>query len=98
MTSSSPKAQNVAKQILKNQHLEQKYEVLNTNTQSEPNHIYLEIHNDNTYQFIMTDPFNSISPITEDFYSYANKSSNPIVKDLPITTSLFTKIKEIDVQ
>lgn len=91
------KAQNVAKQILKNQHLEQKYEVLNTNNQLEPNHIYLEIHDDNTYQFVMTDPFNSISAITEDFYSYANKSGNPIVKDLPITTSLFTKIKEIDV-
>lgn len=92
------KAQNVAKQILKNQQLEQKYEVLTKATQLEPNHIYLETHDDNTYQFVMTDPFNSISPITEDFYSYANQSGNPIVKDLPVTTSLFTKIEEIDVQ
>lgn len=92
------KAQNVAKQILKNQHLEQKYEVLTKTTQLEPNHIYLEVHNDNTYRFVMTDPFISLRPITEDFYSYANHFGDPIVKDLPVTTSLFTKIEEINVK
>ena len=46
---------------------------------------------------MMTDPFCSLSPITEEFFT-SQLNTNPIILQLPVTIALSTQIKEIEVQ
>lgn len=91
------RAQKVAKSIIKQHNLLEQYETLTPSTQLEPNHVYLKVNSDQTYQFMMTDPFNGLSPVTGDFF-LSQSATNPIVKQISITTPLNTEIKEIEVQ
>lgn len=94
---SASHAQKVAKSLLKQDQIEKKYDILTKSTKLEPNHLYLDVHSDNTYQFMMTDPFCSLSPITEAFFT-SQLNTNPIIRQLPVTIALSTQIKEIEVQ